>query len=712
MTEGAGRGGATRGAAAVERYMRPRSVAVIGISSKPGTAGHTVLANLTMNEYPGDIHLVGRSGGTIEGRPVLGGVDDLPEGVDLAIFTLPAVGVKEALVACARRKVRAVVIFASGFAEVGERAAQDELVKIANDAGIALLGPNCLGYTSYVDGFTAGFASAAVVPRVAISKDPAIAVLSHSGGLMGHIRQALEARNLPVSYTISSGNEAGIGLSDFIDFLAADETTRAIIVYVEQVRDPAGFLAAASRARARGKPMLMMHPGRGAKAQAAVSSHTGALAGDYDVMRVHVAHAGIALVDTLDELVDSAEILARFPNPPTKGPAVLTFSGAFCAIAHDFCEDLGLEVPPLSPATEAFLAPKLPAFAPPKNPLDLTTMPIWQPELMEIGPKALLDDPALGSLVISVTVGGPEQSVKYMNHLVAAMKGNTKPVVFSVLGDRSPLAPEFLRIGRENRVILMRSSERALRAMAQVTFHGRAMERARAAVKPQPFTGLPALGSGTQPEWLGKKLLAAAGIKIPSGSLARNVDEAVEVAKRIKFPVAMKAQAGALAHKTEAGGVLLNIADDAGVRRAWQTLMDNVARAQPGLKLDGVLVEAMAAKGLELVVGAKRDPNWGPIVLVGLGGIWVEALGDVRLMPPDLTEAAIVEELQKLRTAKLLNGFRGAPPVDVEAVAHTAALVGRLMMTNPEIMEIDINPLFAHPRGEGVTALDALIVTR
>ncbi len=174
----------------------------------------------------------------------------------------------------------------------------------------------------------------------------------------------------------------------------------------------------------------------------------------------------------------------------------------------------------------------------------------------------------------------------------------------------------------------------------------------------------------------------------------------------------MKAQAAALAHKTEAGGVLLNLADEAAVRRAWQTLADNIGRAQPGLKLDGVLVEKMAPKGVELVVGAKRDPVWGPIVLVGLGGIWVEALGDVRLLPPDLSEAEIIEELGRLRTAKLLKGFRGSPPVDVEAVARTAAAIGRLMLTTPEISEIDINPLFAHPRGQGVTAVDALIVTR
>jgi acyl-CoA synthetase (NDP forming) len=702
----------THGAAAVERLMRPRAVAIIGISSKPGSAGHTVLGNLTLNKYTGDIHLVGRSGGTIEGRPVLASTDDLPEGVDLAVFTLPAAGVREALEACVRRKVRAVVVFASGFAEAGNRPAQDEIAKIAEDGGIAMLGPNCLGYTNYVDGLQIGFASVTPVARLAGGGESSLAIISQSGGFMAHLRQAFDGRNLPTSYTISPGNEGGLDLVDFVEFLTQDKATSAIVLYAEHVRRPAEFLAAAKAARAAGKPVVMMHPGRGTRAQEAAASHTGALAGNYEVMRTQVAHAGIALVETLDELADTAEILARYPEPPTKGPGILTFSGAFCAIAHDFCESIGFDVPPLSAPQAEMLKKRLPAFVQPHNPLDLTTQPIWEPDLVGYGAKQLLDDPALGSLVISITVGGPEQSVKYMKGLIEAMKGNKKPVVFSVLGDTSPLAPEFLALAKEHGIILSRSSERSLRAMAQATAHGRAVAAARSPAPATPFSGLPKLGHGTQVEWLGKQVLTAAGIKTPDGALAKSVDDAVQVAKKVGYPVALKAQAAALAHKTEAGGVLLNIADEAALRAAWQKLHDNVGRAQPGLKLDGALAEKMSAKGLELVVGAKRDPQWGPIVLVGLGGILVEALGDVRLLPADLGEAAIVDELYKLKAAKLLDGFRGTPAVDVQAVARVVAAIGRLMRTNPEIVEIDVNPLVAHARGQGVTALDALIVTK
>lgn len=713
MNDGTSRDPAAQGGAdAVRTLMHPKSVAIIGMSSKAGSAGHSVLGNLALNNFKGDIHLVGRSGGNVEGRPVLTTVDELPEGIDIAIFTMPAAGVKEALEGCVRRKAKSAVIFSSGFAEIGDRAAQDELATIARDGGIALVGPNCLGYTNFIDGLAIGFTPPNKVATIGASKDPAIAIVSQSGGLAGHLRSALEARDLPTAYNISTGNEAGLGLAEFVDFLAQDKRVSAIVIYVEEFRQTEKFVKAAARARDAGKPILMLSPGRSAKAKAAVSSHTGALAGDYAVMKTIVTHNGIALLDTLDELVDTAEILARFPEPPVKGPGIVTFSGAFCAIAHDFAQDLDIEIPPLTPETEAYLKPKVPSFIPPKNPLDLGTQPIWQPELLEIGPKALLDDPDTGSLFLSCPLGSPAHSMKYLNHLLAAVKGSKKPVVWAPLGDRAPLPQEFADVARENRVIISRSSDRSMRAIAQATFHGRARERAKQSVKAVPFTNLPKLGSGTQPEWLGKQFLAAAGIKIPDGALAKTADEAVTIAKRVGFPLAMKAQAGALAHKTEAGGVMLGIKDEAGLRDAWKTLHANIEKHQPGLKLDGVLVEKMAAKGLELVIGAKRDPLWGPVILVGLGGIWVEALGDVRLLPPDLSEPAIVEELGKLRTAKLLKGFRGAPPVDVAAAAKTVALVGRIMQTVPEITEIDINPVFAHGKGDGVTAVDALIVTK
>lgn len=690
--------------------LTPRSIAIIGMSSREVSPSRRILQNLEANGFAGDIHLVGRKPGEIEGRPVLESIDALPEGVDLAIFALPAAGVEDAVEGCVRRSVKAAVIYASGFAEVGEEALQTRITEKARAGGLALLGPNCLGFVNHTSRLRINFVNAQELAPFDPAGDPAVAIVSQSGGLLAHFRNSFTGRGLQLSYSISTGNEAGLALSDFVDFLASDPATSAIVIYAEQIRNAPGFLAATARARDAGKPVIMLHPGRSARAQAATSSHTGALAGDYAVMKTQVSRAGVVLAETMDELIDTAEILARYPRGALKGPGVVTFSGAYCAIAHDFCEDINLDLPPLSATTQATMRGELPDFLTPRNPLDLATVPAFKPELMHSGPKAMIDDDNLGSLVLSVPISSERHARTYMQGVIDAVKGSAKPVVFSVLGDRTPLAPVFDELARGAGMIVSRSVDRALRAMKLATEYGRQIEISARTAPKQSFEALPALSHGPQSEWLGKQVLGMIGVAVPEGGLATNLGQAQDIAARIGFPVVMKAQAGALAHKTEAGAVLLNIRDADAVADAWQTLHANVERAQPGTALDGILVEKMAAPGLEIVIGARRDPNWGPVVLVGMGGILVEALGDVRLIAPDAAIEDIETELRRLRMAKMLDGFRGMAAVDVRAIAETASKIGQLILSHPQIDEIDVNPIFA--RADGVTAVDALIVMR
>jgi acetate---CoA ligase (ADP-forming) len=692
-----------RGPKAVAKFLRPRSMAIVGMSTRPGSAGQNILQSLKLNKFEGDIHLVGRSAEPIDGRPVLKSPEELPEGVDLAVFTLPAAGVRDAVAACVKRKVGSAMIFAAGFAETGEQAMQDEVANTARNGGLAIVGPNCLGVTNNVDGMMLHMLFAREALRFGKDSKAGVAFVGQSGGMLGHFQRAADGRGLPMSYVISTGNEIGLESTDFIEYLADDPATGVLVIYTEQVRRPREFLAAIRRCRAAGKPVILMFPGRSAKSKQAALSHTGALVGDYATMRTVVEDAGAIVVTTMDEMMDLAELLVRYPKPPVKGPGILTASGAFVGLSNDMAEELGFEFPSLEPATLKLFDEMLPEYGNYGNPLDVTAG--FTPASLPAAVKALIDDPNVGMLFISF----PINTAVVVQAFNKGMEGSDKPKAMVALGDTWTLGPDVMEAVKQGPAVFGRSSDRMLRAIALYTRYGRMLARPPAAT-PEPIKGLPKLAKGTAPEWLGKKVLAAAGIRVPGGDLARNVVEAATIATRIGYPVVLKAQAAALSHKTEAGGVMLNLADEAALRAAWDTMMKSVKRAAPDVTLDGALVETMSPKGLELMVGAKRDPGWGTVLLLGLGGIWVEALGDIQLLPGDAGEEQILEALRKLRSAKLLDGVRGAPPADVEAVAQTVMAIGRLMRTMPELVEIDINPLMVHARGQGVTALDALIV--
>lgn len=699
-------------AAGIERLMRPASVAIIGMSSKPGTPSSSVLQNLLTNDYQGEIHLVGRSGGTIAGIECVTSIDQLPQGIDLAIMIIPGEAVLQTVDECIERDVKSAVCFSSGFAETGDagRREQEEIGRRAEAGGLGLIGPNCVGYFNYVDGFAAMLVPSPKLDKLQPDAGPAVAIVAQSGGIGHHLANTLQERGVPVSYMMTTGNEAHLGLSDIVAFLLDDPSTGAIICYAEQIRRPRDMLAIAGLARQKGKHILLLHPGKSPKARSATASHTGAMTGDYQVMRTIVEASGVMVLDTLEELLDVAEILVRYPATSGSGLGIVTTSGALCGIAEDYCGELGFDIPPMSPAQVESLAAHLPSFTPPRNPLDLGTLPAWQPELMERGIRVMLDDPAIGIVMVSNPYVGPPISTAW----AAAVSNlpSIKPLIYVVHSEGIPLPVEADRILRENKIVVMRSPERAMRAAAAVARYAARQDGSTERPPAEPFADLPDLGSGIQTEWAGKQLLTKIGIDCPSGGLAQSLEQATAIASRIGYPVVIKAQSVDLAHKSDAGAVLLGIADQDALTQQWARLHDNVAKAKPGLRLDGVLVEKMAGAGTELVVGARRDPQWGPVLLVGMGGVWVEALGDVRLMAAGVSEQRIASEIGKLKAAKLLRGYRGQPPADIAAAAAAAARIGRLIVTVEEISEIDVNPLVVYPEGEGVLALDALIVTR
>lgn len=695
--------------AAIARLLKPRSIAIVGASADPRSMGGNVLGNLKRAGFAGDLHLVSRTRTEIDGQPCVKSIDDLPTGVDAIVLLVPQEAVLESIQACGRRGIGGAITFASGFAEAGPegRVLQEKLTAVAHEAGVVVNGPNNLGFINYVDAIPLTFGE---YQPMAATKTTGVAVIAQSGAIGSCIRDSLVASGLKVTFLISTGNEAVLSAEDFLEQVLEEPNTGVVTLFVEQIRQPKKLLRLAKRARELKKPIVLMQPGRTESAQKAAQSHTGAFTGDLAVMKTILGNEGVAVVDGLDALSDVALLVATRPIPGPGKTAFMTNSGAVRGLAFDFAQDSSVELAEWTPKTTAGLREIFPPFVTIDNPLDTGTVAFAKPEVMGQSAKLVIDDEGVNSLVISQFTGRPPQQVEKAEQIVPVIRGSQKPVAFVMLGDPMELDPKFMSIVREEGAALFRSTERAMHAMGVVCRLAKRLAHAataKAAGKPLDTNSLP---DGTIAEYRSKELLAGAGVPIPKGGLAKDVAEAEKIAAKIGYPVALKAQAAALAHKSDAGGVILNIGDANALRAAWQKLNADVQKAKPGLVLDGVLVEAMAGKGLELIVGARRDPQWGAVLMLGLGGIWVETLKDVQLLPADASKDAILEALGQLKGAALLRGTRGSAAVDVDAIADVARTVGGLVEQSPEIAELEINPLVAYPEGKGAVALDALIV--
>jgi acyl-CoA synthetase (NDP forming) len=536
-----------------------------------------------------------------------------------------------------------------------------------------------------------------------------VVVVAQSGGLAGVVRVALRAKGIPVTCWVSTGNEAVLGLEDYAGYLLEEKTTQVVACFAEQIRKPQRFLEVAARARALGKPIVLLHAGKSAAAQESAKSHTGAMVGNYAVMETVLAHSAVLKVDTLEELIDVSELMFRFPVPPTKGCAMVTDSGAVKGMTLDLCDALGLDLPPLTPALEKQLQAELPEFVGASNPLDLTAQAITHLDMYAKTIAPLLADDRYGSLVLGAIVSSATEYALIKGR--ASLKpliGATKPVIYAMLGDEAEVPEKLIPEARAGNVPFFRSPERAFRALAKVTAYGRALEKAKQLKLAPPLKAPPVPGRGTLTETASKQYLAACGMKMPRGTLATNLAEARKAASSIGYPLAAKLQSAAAAHKSDIGGVILRIADENQLDAAVEKLQA-IARERD-LALDGVLIEQMAPPGIEMILGARRDPQWGPVLAVGIGGIFAEAIADIRILPVGLDAAEIEAELRQLRGAKLLAGMRGSKPADVTALAETVALLGAIIAAEPRIAEIDINPLAVFAEGEGALALDALIV--
>ncbi|HWE74731.1 MAG TPA: acetate--CoA ligase family protein [Stellaceae bacterium] len=695
----------------VTRLLKPKSIAVIGVSERPGSAGRNCVSTLDAMGYKGEIHLVSRGLTELDGRKAVASVSDLPDGIDLAVLTLPGAGIVEAVEVLAPKKLGGIMCFASGFAEMSASgaAAQDRLTEIAHRHDIAFAGPNCLGYTNLVDGHQVTFSL--VRTPATLATDLKVDIICQSGGMAGVLRIAAAAEGIGICYSITTGNEAVLGIEDYMPFAIENEQSRAVVMLAEIIRRPGEFLKHAAAARAKKKPIVLLHLSRSQQSREAAKTHTGALAGDYDIMASFVRSRDVVLVESLDELMDVMVTLTHYPAPPKGALGVVTDSGACKGFSLDYADFVGLPVADLTKETRARLRAAVPEFVEATNPVDVTAQAMFDPGLYTRSIDALMRDDRVGSVVAAIISGNPEVGLLRSGFIADGKVENGKPLLCAFMGGDQAIDPQVKPKLAQKGIPFFRSPERAIRALARASQYGDALRkgaRRKASIK-VPAAKMPA-GGGALTEIEGKAALKAAGIPVPKGALAKTLSEAKAIASKIKYPVVLKAQAAALTHKSDAGGVAINIKNATELGDAWKAMQRDVKKARPDLTLDGILVEKMGQKGVEIVIGARRDAAWGPTLMIGLGGVFTEALKDVRFLPADSHPSVIAQEIRQLRGAKLLGAFRGEKPRDVAALADAAARVGALMLATPGLTDIDVNPVIVFADGEGVVAVDALLV--
>ncbi len=694
----------------IDRLLRPKSVAVVGASDRTGALGATLLNNLVQYEFAGDIYPVNPKRDELQGLKVCKSVEELPEGIDCAVLAIPRPFVLDTVRQLAARGCGAVVIYSAGFSEAGEEGMREqiELGEIAQQYGMVIEGPNCLGCTNYVERVPLTFVETNMISPAKGAR--AVGIASQSGAIAAVLATQLLPRGCYVSHSVSTGNEAASGVEDYVEWLVDDADTHVIGMYLEAVRRPAAFLAAVRRAREAGKPVVVLHPGKSNKAQESAATHTGALAGDYQLMKVKLEREGVIFAETLEELGDIIEIALRCPSLPGANMAVLGESGALRGLAFDIAEEIKLDLVELHDEDSPALRAVLPDFVPVSNPLDITAVGLSEPEIYTHTLKALLEDERIGSVVASIIQSDPITCGIKLPHIMKVVEQGdfTKPLVFAGVDEGAVVPDEYVEGLRNVGIPVFASTERAYRAIARLADLAK-RDLADSSRKPVAVPGLDEV-SGVVPEYRAKALLGELGIAFPRSEFAATPADAAAAAERLGYPVVIKAQAAALGHKSDAGGVILNLKTASEVEEAFTRMVANVSKYDSSITLDGVLVEKMGKMGLEMIVGAKGDPEWGPVVLAGFGGVTAEVLKDVVLITPDLSQAQVEEKLLTLKQAALLKGWRGSPELDVPALAALIVEMGRVMAGNPRIREIDLNPVIVHPKGEGVVALDALML--
>jgi acyl-CoA synthetase (NDP forming) len=684
--------------------LAPRSVAIFGASNDPTRISGRSLRYFREAGYQGGLYPINPTRDTVQGLRAYPDLASVPGEVDFGLIAVPANLAVEAMEACVVKGVRGVVMFTAGFAEIGAegRVLQERITKIALDSGIRLCGPNCLGLFNMRIGHTPTFSS--FLEEGPTPAGP-LGMITQSGAFGTHLLALTARRGISVGVWMSTGNEAEVQVADGISFLADDPETQAIACYMEAIQDGERFAAAVKRARDNGKPVMKV--GGSEIGAAAAASHTASLAGSDAVYDAALRQLGVERAKTPEDLVEIAYACTRGRLPRSRRLAVVTMSGGAGVLMADAAEEQGLELTPLAEDSQKEVLSWVP-FAAPRNPVDVTAQALNDPSILDKGFDLLLGKEKFPSMVgfFTTWASSPQMAEPLYKSITGAV-GRYPESYFALSAIASP---EMQRRYEAAGVGVYEDPWRAVEAVAAAT---RCAERIGTPPHPLPPVpaGLAPLPKGAIGEHEAKRILAEAGIPILDERLVIDAGEAAIVAAHLGERLVLKIVSPEITHKTEVGGVMLNVpAADAGA--AYAELMARVAARAPHAHLDGVLISPMLTDGVEMILGVQHDGVFGPVVLLGLGGIFVEVLRDVtfRIAPFGLEEARAM--IGELRGAAILKGARGKPPGDLDALAETLSKLSLFAAAQRgQFSSIDINPLLVRPQGKGVVALDALIVT-
>jgi len=704
----------------LDPFFAPQAVAVVGASNRTASVGHALLKNLLYGRmdgedrsegFPGPVYAVNRKGGEILGVKAHESLSAISEPVDLVLVAIPPKYIPALMTECGERGVKAAIVISAGFAEMGEegQALQDEMRAKAKAAGVRIIGPNCLGVIRPAAGLNASFA-------VAAPSEGSIGLLSQSGALVTGLLSYAERERFGLSAAVSLGAKADVEDEDVMRWLAKDEATNALAVYVEAFSEPREFFAAA-REVSRDKPVVAIKGGTTAAGAKAASSHTGSLAGSGAAYSAAFAQAGVLQARTIADFIGWSQALAM--QPPAKGKrlAIVTNAGGPGVLAADAADRFGIELAELSESTLAKLNEVMPRVWSRNNPVDVigdATPQRYVDALSILGQADEVD-----GIVVIMTVQAmtdPEATAKAIAD-AANSQGWSVPVCGSFIGLSGTEVGSYLDA---HGIPEFNTPERAVSAMSALMRRGAWLRRAEAPASgdygmpaPQPERATAALakarelGQNNLDLSLASEVLKAAGLRYNGSGTGANEDEAVKVAAEIGYPVVLKLISPDVIHKSDVGGVVLDIVDADGVRAACATIREKVEAHQPGARIDGFTIEEQV-KGTEIIVGMSRDPDFGPLLMVGMGGVFVEVYKDVAFRLVPLTHRDALDMIDEIRAQPLLDGARNRPVLDRGELAEAIIRISNLVTAHPEIVEVDVNPLVI--TNDGLVCIDARVI--